>query len=947
MVGRKRDPLRETVRIILGTASITAVAWPAAAQEASTVDEVVVTGFRQSLGAALDAKRASDGSVDAIFAEDIADFPDLNLAESIQRVPGVSIARDAGEGRQISVRGLGPQFTRVRINGMEAMSANGGTDAAGGTNRDRSFDFNTFASELFNSITVRKTAAAETEEGSLGATVDLRSGRPFDYDGFTVVASAQSSYNDISESFDPRAAFLISDTFADGKFGALLSVAYTERQLLDEGSSTVRWQNSLNSDGTPSAAAAFGPLDPGYAGSATLAQLNAAFRPRIPRYDLYEHDQDRLGVTGSLQWRPGDNTSISFDTMYAKFDAERRETFLEAPVFSTNGAAGINNTNIRDAVIDNTNTIVYGLFDDVDIRSEARLDELSTEFTHITLDGEHSFSDALRLHGLIGHSDAKHDNPVQTTLLFDRADVDGYSYDYRQDSRLPLITYGNVDVANPATWTLSQIRLRPQSSDNTFDTAQLDVAWDVTDKITLKAGPQYKKFELETTSLSRSNGSQTNQEAVIPANVAATPIASYSRIAQLSGHLDQPAGSVGRWLIPNLNQAASLFDLDNRSVWRLGIETALGNNYTVEEEDTGAYVQADLHTDLGKMKLRGNLGVRYVETKQTSSGYTFTAGAPLLTTVEHAYNDTLPSLNVALEVTDSIVVRASAAKVMARPNGGGQTTGLGILAPGAAVTISGSNKTVTAGNPELDPYRADSYDLAFEWYFADDSLFSVALFLKQVDSFVQIQRYTDNFANNTLGLPNSVALATCGAAVPPATCLSDWQFSTPVNTEGGDVKGYEISYQQPFSFLSGPFRHFGLILNYTGVESEITYLSPPVVGLPQQSVKDDLTGLSKSAYNATLYWENDKVSARVSAAYRDEYLTTVPGRNNNDVEGTAETLSIDASAAWSVTKSLDLTFEALNLTDEFQDQWVDSSGDRLSYYHHQGRQYMLGARYRF
>ncbi|HEU4780543.1 MAG TPA: TonB-dependent receptor plug domain-containing protein, partial [Steroidobacteraceae bacterium] len=158
---------------------------PAAAPEgAEQIEEVVVTGFRASLNKALDAKQEQVGSIDMIVAEDIADFPDLNLAESLQRVPGVVIARDAGEGRQISVRGLGPQFTRVRINGVEAMSANGGTDAAGGTNRARNFDFNTFASELFNSITVRKTSAASTEEGSLGATVDLRSGRPFDYDGF-------------------------------------------------------------------------------------------------------------------------------------------------------------------------------------------------------------------------------------------------------------------------------------------------------------------------------------------------------------------------------------------------------------------------------------------------------------------------------------------------------------------------------------------------------------------------------------------------------------------------------------------------------------------------------------------------------------------------------------------------------------------------------------------
>jgi iron complex outermembrane recepter protein len=590
------------------------------------------------------------------------------------------------------------------------------------------------------------------------------------------------------------------------------------------------------------------------------------------------------------------------------------------------------------------------------------MDKLETDFTHITLDGTHEFSDTFRLHALVGYSEAKHDNPVQTTLLFDRADVDGYSFDFRNDNRLPLITYGNVDVTNPATWTLSQIRLRPQNSENKFKTGSFDVAWDVTDAITLKAGPQWKKFEFDTTSKQRSNGTLTNQEAILPAFVTATPTAEYSRNAQISGSLDVPAGSTTRWVIPDLDRASYLFGLDDPTLWRVGIEPVLGNNYTIEEEDTGGYVQADFRADIFGRALRGNLGVRYVETKQTSSGYTFTSGVPLLTTVERSYTDTLPSLNLAYDLTDSFVVRAAAAKVMARPNGGGQTIGLGILAPGAAVNIAGANKTVTAGNPDLDPYRANSYDLAFEWYFATDSLLSVALFYKEINSFVQIVRSSDSFSNNTLGLPDSVALAACGASVPADTCLAGWQFSVPTNTDGGDLKGFEISYQQPFTFLPGFFSHFGLILNYTGVESEIEYLAPPVtingVPQPQRTVKDDLTGLSKSAYNATLYWENDVFSARVAASYRDDYRTTVPARNGallagniaptyNDVEGTAETLNIDVSASWSVTPSLDLTVEALNLTDEFQDQWIDSAGNRLSYYHHQGREYLLGARYKF
>src|SRR6476620_7485968 len=207
-----------------------AAAQTAPQDEPTEVDEIVVTGFRASLSASLDAKRRDANVVDVIVAEDLADFPDLNRAESIQRVPGVAIDRDAGEGRSITVRGLGSDFTRTRINGMEAQATAGGTDSSGGANRGRGFDFNVFASELFNSITVRKTAAAETEEGSLGATVDLLATRPFDRKGFTAAASVQAGYNDLSETWSPRTAFLLSDQFgANDEFGALVSVAYSER----------------------------------------------------------------------------------------------------------------------------------------------------------------------------------------------------------------------------------------------------------------------------------------------------------------------------------------------------------------------------------------------------------------------------------------------------------------------------------------------------------------------------------------------------------------------------------------------------------------------------------------------------------------------------------------------------------------------------------------------
>ncbi|HWU50410.1 MAG TPA: TonB-dependent receptor plug domain-containing protein, partial [Asticcacaulis sp.] len=191
-------------------------AQPAAAP-ASTNDDstlVIVTGFRGSLQSALSAKRKEDSIVDVIKSDDIAQFPDNNLAEALQRIPGVAIDRDGGEGRTITVRGLGPDFTRVRLNGMEALATTGGKDSSGGTNRGRGFDFSVFAAELFQQVTVRKSPEASVEEGSLGATVDLQAPHPFDYKGFTMGGGLQFGYNDLSKDKSPKGSFLISNRWA-------------------------------------------------------------------------------------------------------------------------------------------------------------------------------------------------------------------------------------------------------------------------------------------------------------------------------------------------------------------------------------------------------------------------------------------------------------------------------------------------------------------------------------------------------------------------------------------------------------------------------------------------------------------------------------------------------------------------------------------------------------
>jgi TonB-dependent receptor len=935
----RRSGVARAVRIALGAVSISVVGLSAQAQErpADELDEVVVSGFRSSLDAALQDKRAAVGSVDSIRAEDIADFPDLNLAESIQRIPGVAIARDAGEGRTVAVRGLSPEFTRVRLNGIEAMSANGGTDAAGGTNRGRGFDFNTFASELFSGIVVHKSASADLEEGSLGATVDLRTARPFDFKGFTFVVSGQGQYNDLVEKTDPRASMLLSNTWADGKLGALLSVAYTDRRIIDEGSSTVRW-------GTPSANGNFAGLSPGYSGTATLAQLNAAFVPRIPRYDYYAHHQDRLGVTSALQWAPSDRLAVNLDLAYAKFNAKRDEIFLEVPNFS----AAANGMSVGSAVIDSNNTLISGVFNNVDIRSEHRHDELSTEFRHATLDATFKITERLRASGLLGYSEANHDNPVQTTLLFDWLGFPQVAYDYSSNSRLPVISYRNADVTStvqgvrppggsPQTyqsngWYLSQIRLRPQTSDNSYRDVLGQLEFDLREGMTLKAGGDYKKFAFATTELRRSNGTTANQEATIPSGVGTLPITTFSTPFTLAKGFTVPGGTNTAFLMPDMDAAAQVIGFYNTAVWRMGPEPALNNNRSVVEWDTGAFTQLDWSAALGGRTLRGNVGVRYVETEQQSNGYTFANGAPVYIESNRKYHNTLPSLNLAYSLTDEFIVRGSAAKVMSRP-------GLNGINPGGTVSVSGSSRSVTLGNPNLDPTKAKAYDLAFEYYFAKESLLALALFYKDVGSRPTGTSVTGPFTGNAFGIPDSVAIAACGAT-NGCSPSADWTFNTTVNGDGGWLKGFEISYQQPFTFLPGVLSGFGTILNYTHADSKFKYPNGTAVIIEQ------LDGLSKDSWNGTLYYEKARFSARISAAYRGAFLTRIPGQNGNSVEGTRSTLTLDASARYSVNDHFEVTLEMLNLTDEYQDQYVDAS-NRPSFYHHTGANYILGARFKF
>jgi iron complex outermembrane receptor protein len=261
--------------------------------------------------------------------------------------------------------------------------------------------------------------------------------------------------------------------------------------------------------------------------------------------------------------------------------------------------------------------------------------------------------------------------------------------------------------------------------------------------------------------------------------------------------------------------------------------------------------------------------------------------------------------------------------------------------PGATVSVSGSNRTVTAGNPELDPTTAEAIDLSAEWYFTEGGLLSAAYFVRDIDAFIQTVREDRPFTGNSLGLPDSVATAACGVT-PGCSPAVDWGFNLPRNTPGGPVEGWEVSLQLPFFWFDGFLGNFGVLANYTSVESDVQYVD----GLGNPTVSGPILFMSDTSYNATLYYEDERFSARVSAAYRSDYPTTLPGRNGNATEETAETLNIDAAARFNVTDRFALTFEGVNLTDEVNDQFL-TPDDRLSFYHHYGRSFFFGGRYTY
>jgi TonB-dependent receptor len=991
----------------------------AVAQDASEpMETVVVTGFRESLEKALDMKRAALDSSDSIMAEDIAKFPDLNVSESLQRIPGVAISRESGEGREITVRGLGAQFTRVLINGIEAVATVGSQDVstanpgsgAGGTNRGRGFDFNVFASDLFNQLTVHKSNSASLEEGSLGATVDLRTAHPFDHEGFLFTASGQAGYQTLAGSVNPRVAALVSDTFAGGKFGVLFSGAYATSNTLEEGTSSVRWMSELsnsvynpavgitastNDFGVVSGTTCPSTVTKASPGPAVCVAAESAFRPRFPRYDIITVHSKRLGLTGSVQWQPDEDTLFTLDGMYADFAQVRNEEYLEANAFSV-GGTGTNATyatgspattyhvsslgvrtikllsynlasatgltaDINGTMIPTT-TMIEAKATNVGLRAEHRLDHLDTRFMQATLDGSHSFSEAFKVHTLLGWSESHHRNPVQTTLAMDLGcsgtgatavytcggagtTADPYEYDYSQGN-MPMLHVG--EISSGASWFLSNVRERQEFAYNSYRSAALDFTYKPISEITLTGGLDYRNFGFGTLETRRSTGG-SGELSTIPDAIRAVPLSSYLQTATLRG-IDAPAGSTTTWQVPDLGAAASAISLWDATVFPLNSAAGYSNTGKVRENDYGGWLQGAWDTDLLGMGFKGDVGVRYILTEMQSLGYSLVGSTITPQYGHHVYHDILPALNAVLSPVDDFLIRFNASYALTRP-------GLTGMMPTGSVSVSGSNATANVGNPAIPPMRSKNLDLSFEWYYGKGSLISVAGFWKHLDNFIQNVQTTGIWSANPWGWGAEAFVGACGgtgtnwSSITAAYCQAQgganttWTFTYARSVKGAPLYGTEINWQQQLDFLPHPFDSMGLLANFTYVQAQQTYYNSTGALL----MTADLQNLSRTSYNGTVYYDDTVFQARLTGSFRSHYLIdpNIATNYNNYGIYVKATLNIDASASYKLDDNFMFTFDALNLTNQASNIYADRFAQRAYQFHKTGQVFYVGVKYTY
>ncbi len=904
---------------------------PAQAQTAAEPDpeRIVVTGFQRSLQEARRLKKLSNIELDVIVAEDMAKFPELNLAESLQRLPGVQITREAGEGRRISLRGLGPDFARVQLNGMEVLgNVDSAQDSRGQRSRDRSFDFNIFASELFSKAQIEKTYEAAQQEGGMAGTVGLFTGKPFDYaSGTKAVVSAKLGTNQYTKDAQPRLVGLFSENW-NNTFGITVSATYSKRRTTEEGHDTYNYTDLQPADAQALVA---GGLDISHLSAADQAHfLNThTYFADGNRLSSWDARQERLGLTGAVQWRPADNLLFTLDLLHSQFTTHRDEYH-----FATRPLNGAGSTTLDDAAgapwpaayqsaavvnaltFDSNNYATMTNVSNVTFGSEHRRELNKNNFNQGALTYKWDVSDKFKIDGHVGAETSKYDTPYDDKLYM-RAKGNLVA-NYGPTGQSASFSYPGTNLTDPSIYTLDDFYYRSFYNESKLYEGTVNLHYTVDPVFTIRAGAAYHRF------------TQSGANYFYDGNVNGTN--GEMRGKPATGLTDVYSNASGSWLVGDFDKTFAAFNeyhrLGPKADGTGGAIQDIEQVFTIKEGTFAGYAQLDWDTTLFGKHVRGNVGLRGYDTRTESQGWIQGNSYAYLGTsdVKGHYSGVLPALNAVVEMSPELLVRFAATQNLNRPPlsslaaqgsaSADQYNDDGTVAANAKISAS-------RGNPNLKPFKDTTLDFAVEYYFGKIGLLSAGVFQKWISNFFDTVPVF-NIPFSQTGLPLGSL-----KGVTPTTNV--YEFDEPLNQSGiKPVTGIELAAQSQFSFLPKPFDKLGALANFTYVHANSA-----------------ITGISPTSFNATLYYETKIWGARVALNHRSLYYN---GHNDAPLsagtQGYFGSTYIDAAAFWNITPKFQFTLDGINLTNQSNTQFWGQP----HYLYNQtrsGATYLAGLSYKF
>lgn len=926
--------------------SSAALAAPAEAPD-DNLEEIVVTGLRQSLATSETIKRDTAGVVDAITSEDIGKFPDTNLAEAIQRVPGVTIDRMNNEGSRVTVRGFGPEFNLVTLNGR-SMPGN----VAPGQNATRSFDFENLSADGIAGITVYKTGRADVPSGGIGSTINIITARPFGFHGMRGTFQAKATddtSSKVGSRITPEFSGLFSDTVLDDRLGFLVNGSYSKRNSREESANIDGWLEDQFAVGDP---------------RVTSSNTNPGghnWAPRNEGWGFVDHERTRVNGQAVLQFKPVDSIVATADYTYTFYkDNVNRHTFGAWFDYGPNPtSATINSHGTVTDLVDTGSDLSYFSASDRFINQNGSAgfnlkwdpsDNVSVEF-----DAHHSTADSSggafgnNNFAIVGQWPALAVNKI---FSLGKGDIPTTAWTY-----VPPYNTSNLDTS-----TITP--LFGQANTNSFrtvvDEGRLDATWRNTSDSglkSIKAGIDIKRTTTRAEAFNSGNfawgyyNAVANYNGLIPAS-AFTKVSSCSILKSYSGGgcgiavpyfftyslasaiaATQPGGAAGDPTFPPYTFAQN---------------TSPNNDDHIREVTPAPFLQMDFDTDFDGMRFRALAGLRYEKSDVTANSlqkipvsvtwanptefFTNYAASATYSDVHSSYNEFLPSLDMNLQVLPDVLLRASYSKTIARSD-------LNSMIGTTSVTSTPKpgSRTATAGNPGLLPYESNNFDLAAEWYYAKDSYVSVNWFTKHVTNFLTqttTQKPLFGITDPNAGAAAVKAQAELQAAGKPVSAqtifaqmeadnpgqitfdgqpgdpLVIWDVTAPTNANYTQIHGFELSAQHVFG-ESG----FGLQANW----------SLPSGGAPWNSLaigsQFALAGLSRS-YNVVGFFEKWGFQTRVAYSHRGTFLSAlVQTDQSNEPVYTRAYGQLDLSASYDLTKHFSVFFDAINLTGAGQRQY--------------------------